>query len=126
MGDAVRELEERMNRTLDSVGLRGWTAIWDPDHSKERRGESFPRSRTILIHDEEPDEAMETLLHEVLEVKMRPMLHPLFETVNGLIEVIQKLVYQQKEQVLDEVTPLLVQALREDSMKPVIKRHSTT
>jgi len=107
-------MEEEMNRMLHRLGLTGWKALWDPDFTAPNRGQSYPETRIIIIHDEEPDAARETLVHEALEVKMRSVVMPYREVLNALIEAFDKVVYQQKESFLDELTPFMLKAVQDE------------
>jgi len=102
-----------MNHTLQHLGLRNWKALWNPDSSQPIRGQVLPRSQLILVHDEDPDAAKETLIHEALEIKLRGVLRPYREAVNGLIQAFEKVTYQQKEDFLEDLTPLILSAFRE-------------
>ncbi len=101
-----------MNQILQHLDLRNWKALWDPDSSQPIRGQVLPRSQLILVHDEDPDAARETLIHEALEIKLRGVLRPYREAVNGLIQAFEKITYQQKEDFLEDLTPLILKAIR--------------
>lgn len=103
-----------MNQILQRLGLTSWQAIWDPDSSQPKRGQSFPQTRVILIHDKDPEAVIETLVHEALEVKLRGVLRPYREAINSLIQAFEKVTYQQKEDFLEDLTPFMLKAFRED------------
>ena len=100
-----------MNRILQHLDLRNWKALWDPDSSQPNRGQVLSRSKLILVHDEDPNAARETLIHEALEAKLRDVLRPYREVVNGLIQAFEKITYQQKEDFLDDLAPLVLKAI---------------
>ncbi|MBL7080133.1 hypothetical protein ISS39_07410 [Candidatus Bathyarchaeota archaeon] len=108
-----------MNQTLQHLGLRNWKALWDPDPSQPNRGQVLPRSQLILVHDEDPDAARETLIHEALEIKLRGVLRPYREAVNSLIQAFEKITYQQKEDFLDDLAPLVLKAIRADTPEKI-------
>lgn len=112
-GGEPLDLQDCMNQILIRLGLRGWTVHWDPDLTQTIRRQVFPDARIILIHDDEPSEALKTLLQEILEVKIRPLLGVYRETINQLIALLEKMAYKEKERLLDELAPYLRQAVRE-------------
>ena len=107
-----------MNKILASLGLYEWNLIWEPDHHQVNRGQIIPKTKTILISDEEASEALETLLHEALEIKMRPLLGVYRETVNHLIAIIEEIAYRQKEQLIDELVTYFFDIIRERVSSP--------
>lgn len=100
-------LEQRMNQFLGKVGLEGWTCVWTPDASKKMHGEILPRDRLILIYSSTNSEAWLTLLHEVLELRLRRVLKPYRLLVNSLIEVLEKTAYLEKERFLEDLPGIL-------------------
>lgn len=109
-----RTIEALMNDYVNKLGLIGWTVIWVPDHAQKARGKVLPETKTILIHDEDPENAMETLGHEILEIKLLPMLRPYRQLVNCLIEYINLQVYSQKEKIINDLVPFLIKFNEEE------------
>jgi len=105
--DMISKIEKQMNQTLRNLGLTDWKAVWNPDHTRKNRGECLADMRIIMIYDEEPEAAMETLIHEFLEMKLRHVISPYREVINSLIEAIEKITYQQKESFIEDLIPLL-------------------
>jgi len=60
-----------------------------------------------------------TLIHEVLELKIRPLLSFYRSLVNTLIEFIEKHVYQEKEKFLESLPEVVTVLL--DEMEKVTK-----
>lgn len=109
----LRELREaHLNQVAKNFGLIGWVILWQPDKSQPR-GKILPEERFILIHDEKPEAAQETLIHEILELKLRPMLKPYRSLTNLLIEWADKQVYESKERVLEDLLPFLLKFIEE-------------
>lgn len=100
-------LEQRMNQFLGKVGLEGWSCAWTPDASKKVHGEILPRDRIILVYSSTEMDAWLTLLHEVLEFKLRRVITPYRLLVNSLIEVLEKTAYLEKERFLEDLPGLL-------------------
>lgn len=110
----VREITEaRMNEAIKSLGLSEWIVIWEPDLTQPSRGQVLLESKTIIINDEEPEDAFKTLLHEALEIKLRPMLRPYRTLVNALIEWADGQVYESKEKVIEDLLPFLLKSIEE-------------
>ena len=106
MGEKIEDMERRWNDSLNRLGLRGWTAAWSPGKGS-KRGEILLEERLIVIYDREPAEAWDTFLHEIVELKLRPVLRPYRDFTNALITLIEKLVYAHKERFIDELPDLL-------------------
>lgn len=97
---------------LRSMGLEGWTAIWNPDPSQKARGKVLPDFKTILIFDENEDDALETLVHESVEIIMKPVFFQYRTMVNQLIEALEKIVYAEKERAIERLTPVILESRR--------------
>ncbi len=109
--------EEELNDALRRLGLRDWTVVWSPSSSAEERGTAYPDTRVIVVHDGDRDAAFETLVHEYLEVKMKGVIRPYLTTVNALLKALEKLYYAEKEETIDDLTPLLLHVLEEGLTK---------
>ena len=108
------DIEEKLNGTIKLLGLSGWTVIWEPSPTQSSRGRILPETKTILIHDNEPEAAMETLIHEILEIKLRPILRPYRTLVNSLIDWADKQTYEAKERAIEDLLPFLIKFNEED------------
>ena len=100
-----------MNEALRRLGLKDWTVVWDPGGSTEERGAAYPDTRLIVVHDRGREDALETLVHEHLEVRLKAVIRPYLATVNALLRALEKLYYAEKEKAIDGLTPLLLRAL---------------
>ena len=105
-------LEEHMNEILHLFGLQEWYVLWEPDIKTEFKGECFPDDMSILISGR-PEDAVETLIHEILEIKLRPLLGAYMSAINQLMTLVDKLLYSTKERFLQDITPLMVQAIQD-------------
>jgi len=103
------DLVARMSRTLKRVGLGNWRVCWLPDPSYPYQGRALPEKLLIEIHNEDEEEAWETFIHEVLEIKFRSALRPYMVLVNKLIEGYQQIVDGEKERFLEELPHLFSQ-----------------
>ena len=97
-----------MTETLYKLGLGEWRVTWKPGCSTSKRGEALPENKLILVYDEDESRARETLLHEVLEIKLRGVTQPYRSLVNALLEWADKISYEQKEKAIDSLIPLLL------------------
>lgn len=103
------DLVARMSRTLGRVGLGNWRVCWLPDASYPYQGRALPEKLLIEIHNEDEEEAWETFIHEVLEIKFHSALRPYMVLVNKLIEGYQQIVDSEKERFLEELPHLFDQ-----------------
>lgn len=91
--------------------------MWSPGGSAEERGAAYPETKIIIVYDKDRDAALETLVHEYLEVKMKGVIRPYLTTVNALLKALEKLYYAEKEKTIDDLTPLLLHVLEEGLTK---------
>jgi len=115
--------EEKMNKIVESLGLSGWTVIWEPDPAQSNRGRVLLEAKAIIIHDKEPEDALRTLLHEVLEIKLRPMLKPYRSLVNVLLDWANRQVYESKEKAIEDLLPILVKYVEYEVEGPSPMKH---
>jgi hypothetical protein len=66
-----------------------------------------PEKQFIEIYDVDKDDACDTFLHEVIEIKLRLVTQPYREMCNALIGTIEKLTYARKEQFIDDIPKML-------------------
>ena len=99
----MTNLEERMNMILERLGIP-LRAVWHPDIDSNDHARIDVEEGLIIIYDVDEAEAMRSLFHEILEYRIRGLINPYRRIINSLIEAIEKLVYFQKEKVLDQVT----------------------
>ena len=100
-------VEAEMNRVLSRIGLSEWEALWVPDSSTKVNGQVITEQKTILVFSEDPEKARDTLLHEVIEIKLKKLIGNHYDMINGLIKIIQELNYVEKERTINELVPLI-------------------
>lgn len=105
------DLETRMNNVLVRLGLP-YQVKWLPMEASNH-GSINVNEKLITIHDTTEDQAWATLIHEVLELKLRPLLSYYRELVNTLITFIEKHVYNEKERFLEELPQFLTTVTKE-------------
>lgn len=103
----VKDLEDEFNDALLSLGLEGWEAFWCPDPSQKVNGQVLSEQKTIIVFSEDPKKARDVFLHEVIEVKIQPLIAQYQETINGLIKIIERLTYREKERTINDIVPYL-------------------
>ena len=106
-------VETEMNRALSRIGLSEWEAVWVPDSSNDVDGKVIVDQKIILVFSEDSKKAKETFLHEVIEVKLQKLISHHINTINGLIKIIQKLNYIEKERTINELVPFMRHVLDE-------------
>jgi len=118
----VREITEaKMNELIRSLGLEGWQIVWEPDPSQTKRGQISPEARVILVHDSETNDAIRTVLHEVLELKLRPAFNMQTSLTNALLEWANTEVYKAKERAIEDLLDLIVDLVkRSDEVTSII------
>ena len=55
---------------------------------------------------DDPDLIYKILLHEILEIKNRPMINKYTDLINLLMKYIEEYLYMEKERILNELTEL--------------------
>ncbi len=101
---------ERMQSCLDNLSIP-LTVVWVPNKNTGKHGEINLNSKTLLIFDEQEKEAWLTFEHEVYEYKFREVTAAYRTLIISLIESVEKLVYQRKEQFL-EFIPKVIKVVR--------------
>jgi len=91
-----------MNMILERLGIP-LRAVWHPDIDSNDHARIDVEEGLIIIHDVDEAEAMRSLFHEILEYRIRGLINPYRRIINSLIEVIEKLVYVEKEKVLEQI-----------------------
>ena len=104
--------EERMNQVCSRLGLP-FKAVWTPDSSVKDHGKIDLKNQVILIFDLNEKDAWITLIHEILELKIRPLLQFYRSLVNTLIEFIERHVYWEKEKFLESMPETMTALIKE-------------
>jgi hypothetical protein len=99
-------------KRLDCLELSHWRVIWVPDPSSGFKGRNLPERFLIEIHDVDPTEAMDTLFHEVVEIKLRNSLRPYRVLINKLIEGYQEITDMEKDRFIEEL-PLIFEVFQD-------------
>lgn len=123
-----KSLQDKMNRALIPLGLEGWEVMWEPDSSQKVNGRVLAEQKVIIVFAEDPERAKDVFLHEVIEIKIQPLITQYQETINGLIrmlggltdfdedsqktvdefiKIMGRLIYLDKERVINTMVPLI-------------------
>lgn len=108
----TKSTEQRMNEICSKLGMP-FKVVWTPDPGANDRGKIDLKNHVIYIFDLKEEDAWSTLVHEVLELKIRPLLSFYRSLINVLIEALEKLGYIQKERFLEALPETLAVLLDE-------------
>jgi len=115
--DDETKVENELNMALKRLGLREWSVVWDPEPSEKARGLILPEDKIIMISDEKPEAAYETLAHEYLEIRLQAMVESRNATINALLKALQEIYYKEKERGIDSLVPLVLKRMKEKAEK---------
>jgi len=99
------DLEVELNDLVRRFGL-DYMVVIAPRSKSEKLGRVDPRNKIIYIYTDDPKLAYKILLHEILEIMLKPLLNKYIRLINVLIDYIQNELYIEKERILDEFTEL--------------------
>ena len=120
------KIEKELNMALRYLGLRGWTVVWEPEPSEKAQGLIVPEDNIILLSDEMPLDAFETLAHEYVELKLQAMVESRNATINALLKALQEIYYKEKERGIDSLVPPVLERMLEKIDPQVLKRMKET
>jgi len=111
--DVKSRLEEELKRLQNIFGLAlDLHVVWAPGHVKYNvdgnplSGEV--RGNVIVIFDEDPEMALETLKHEFLDyVISHEIEEPYKDLINRLIDVFESVMYKRKERIIERLMAAL-------------------
>ncbi len=102
------KLELSLQKLVDSLSIP-LIVVLSPDPKAKCHGEIT--NSCIIIYDVDQEEVWNTFTHELIEYKLKKVTNVYRETVNVLIEVIQKIAYSEKESFIETI-PILIDAVR--------------
>ena len=95
------EFHGKMRKALMRLGLSHWQVSWLPNSSYPIRGKVIPERLLVEIYDSDEEEAWDTFIHEIVEIKLRSALKPYRVIVNKLIEGYQELADGEKDKFIE-------------------------
>lgn len=101
------DLEAELNRLVKKFGL-DYMVVIAPKTKSRKRGKVDPHEKIIYVYTDDPDLAYQVLLHEILEIKLRPLLNKYIDLINLLMKYIEDQLYIEKETVIDEITEIII------------------
>ena len=114
----TNDIAEHMQSCLDRLGIP-LTVMWVPNGKADKHGAINLSSKTLLIFDENENEAWLTFEHEVYEFKFREVTSAYRTLINSLIDGVEKLVYERKEQFLESI-PKVNEAIRKEKFHGLV------
>jgi hypothetical protein len=104
-------MQECVNRLGISLEI-----AWLPNPEKDKQGEIVLSSKTLFIYSPSESEAWQTLTHEIFEFKFKRVCENYRSIINSLIEALEKVAYQRKEEFL-EFIPQVFEEVRKFEQK---------
>jgi hypothetical protein len=95
-----------MQDSLNRLGIPLEVA-WLPNAEKDKQGEIVLASKTLFIYSSSESEAWAGLIHEVFEFKFKRVCETYRSIINSLIEALEKVAYQRKEEFLEFIPQVL-------------------
>lgn len=109
---AKAETIKKMQSALDRLGVP-LNVVWLPKPDAKVHGKIEASSRTLFVYDSNQDDVWDTFLHECLEWKVKGFVKVYRNVINGLIEIIEKTCYKNKEEFL-EFLPQVFKLVQEE------------
>ena len=91
---------DRMQECVNRLGI-SLEVAWLPNPEKDKQGEIVLSSKTLFIYSPSESEAWQTLTHEIFEFKFKRVCESYRSIINSLIEALEKVAYQRKEEFLE-------------------------
>ena len=113
-----KQVHWQMQNALNRLGIP-MEICWKPDNTKSVHGEL--RETVLFIYDKNESEAWDTFTHELIEAKLQNVTRPYRVLVNSLIAVIEKSVYEEKEEYI-EFLPKMMEIINEERRKSLVHR----
>lgn len=116
----IKKHEAKMNELVRGLGLTNWEVVWRPIETQGKRGLIVPENQVIIVYDHLPKFAMRTVLHEVIELKLRPAFNVQMSLSNALIEWANAQAYKMKERSIEDLLDV-IDALGSDELKGILE-----
>jgi len=100
--DRVKEIEKKFNEIVRRLGIPV-KVVYNPDPYNEDHGKYIPGENIIIIHDADPEKAYETLIHEILEYRLYPLIKKYKILINKLIEFYDSTLNIEKELTFEKL-----------------------
>lgn len=103
----------RMQDCLNQLDI-SLKVCWTPNPEKDRQGEIILSSKTLFIYSSSESEAWQTLTHEIFEFKFKRVCESYRTIINSLIEALEKVAYQRKEEFLEFIPQVFEEVKKYD------------
>ena len=111
-----------MNELVKSLGFINWQVVWQPNETQQKLGRIIPENRIIMVHDLEAKAAMRTVLHEIIELKLRPAFNVQRSLSNALLEWANTQVYKAKERAIEDLLDIILSLVEgSDEVRSVLE-----
>lgn len=98
----TENFEAKLNELLMRMGIP-LQVVWRPDPNSEQHAKIDLKNGLLLIFDEDKDQAFFSFMHEILEYRINRLFAPYRKMINSLIELIEQLIYKEKEIVVEQI-----------------------
>ena len=96
------DLESELNNLVKKFGL-DYMIVVAPRSKSRKLGKVDENNKIIYIYTDDSDLAYKILLHEILEIKLRPLINKYIDLINLLMKYIEDNLYLEKERAIDEI-----------------------
>jgi len=110
----IEECEKLFNDIVRMIGL-DITVVYSPDPDAKDHGQYIPKEKLIILYDEDPDEAFKSLIHEVVEIRLYPLIKKYRLLVNTLIKYIDERLEYEKELTIERIVKDMLTIIEERS-----------
>ena len=111
------DVEKRMERILRQLGIGLKVELRPPSEGLPKAELKLEEGR-IVIRAANEAEAWSSLIHEVVELRLRPILSLYREVVNALIGFVEAEAYRRKEQAIEQISRDLPKLIEEAKKPP--------
>lgn len=101
---------ERMQKLLDSFSIP-LRVLWSPDPESKCHGEI--KNVFLMLYDTTEEDTWDTFTHELIEYKLKNATMVYRETINSLMEAIERLSYHEKEVFIESMPTLISKVQKE-------------
>jgi hypothetical protein len=104
-------IEERLKNELKALKRKAGITddlevIWAPDADRKLSGEV--KGKKIYIYEEDEEKAVNTLIHEFIDLLVSRALEPYISLVNVMIKLLNDIAYKRKEETIETIVRLLI------------------
>jgi hypothetical protein len=107
------KLESALERLKQTLNLGYELQVkWVPNGDSKLSGEV--KDECIYIYEEKEDEALKTLVHELLDYALSKTIEPYKQVTNKLITLINEEAYKRKEKLTESLSKFVINGLHSD------------